>query len=189
MSKNIKKNKVKPLKSKQGKGQKKRTVKKNPLKKSISGIKQPLKTSSKKKSKSSKPQIKSPKPPVKKKQTFSSKKLDRFKDELKKLLEKERQDKLILKDMQGRNYCKAEKCDYPAVVEDYCRIHFFALFKIINKKNQILQQDILKKSYTLLINKYSEDLFNYLLKDLSSDKNFKTAIKNFVFSESKTKEE
>lgn len=99
--------------------------------------------------------------------------------ELKNLLEKEKEEKLILKDMEGRTYCAVENCDYPAIVESYCRIHFFGLFKMIKKRKQILEQDLLTKSYISLVNKYSESVFEYLFKDLSSDKDFKLAVKKF----------
>lgn len=103
--------------------------------------------------------------------------------ELKNLLEKEKEEKLILRDMEGRTYCAVENCDYPALVEDYCRIHFFGLFKVIKKKKQILEQDLLSKSYLLLFDKYSESVFEYLFKDLSTDKDFRLAVKRFTDEE------
>ena len=93
------------------------------------------------------------------------------------MLEQEKEEKLVLKDMEGRTYCTVENCDYPALVENYCRIHFFGLFKFIKKNKLILEKDILTKSYISLANKYSESVFEYLFKDLSSDKNFKMALK------------
>ncbi len=103
--------------------------------------------------------------------------------ELEKLLEKEKEEKLVLKDMKGRTYCVVENCDYPAVVEGYCRIHFFSLFKVIKKRKQIVDQDILTKSYISLSHKHSEAVFEYLLKDLSSDKDFKLALRKFTDEE------
>lgn len=103
--------------------------------------------------------------------------------ELQKLLDKEKEEKLILKDMKGRTYCAVENCDYPAIVEGHCRIHFFGLFKMIKKKNQILEQDLLTKNYQLLINKHSSTVFSYLFKDLSSDKSFRMAIKKITGDE------
>ena len=103
--------------------------------------------------------------------------------ELQKLIEKEKEKKLILKDMKGRNYCVVENCDYPAIVEDHCRIHFFGLFKTIKKKKQILEQDLLKKYYDSLVTKYSSAVFDHLFKDLFSDKNFKVAMKKVLDEE------
>ena len=97
--------------------------------------------------------------------------------ELQKILEKEREETMILKDMQGRTYCQAENCDYSAVTDGYCRIHFFGLYKVIKKKKGILEQDILTKKISHLAQKYSEEIFEFLFKDLSSDKNFKTVLK------------
>ena len=104
-------------------------------------------------------------------------------NELKKIIEKEKEEKMILKDLQGRTYCQIENCDYSAVAEGYCRIHFFGLYKIIKKKNEILEQDILKKRFSNLVNNHSKDIFEPLLKDLSSDKNFKMAIKKISTEE------
>ena len=110
-------------------------------------------------------------------------KLNHREKELQKLLEQENEERLILKDMEGRTYCAVENCDYPALVENYCRIHFFGLFKFIKKRKQILEQDVLTKSYISLVNKYSESVFEHLFKDLSSDKNFKLAVKKIVGEE------
>ena len=97
--------------------------------------------------------------------------------ELEKLLIKEKEEKLILKDMEGRKYCIVENCDYPAIVDDHCRLHFFGLFKKIKKKKIILKQELIMKSLQALIIKYSESVFDYLFKDLSSEKHFKSAMK------------
>ena len=82
--------------------------------------------------------------------------------------------------MQGRTYCSVENCDYPAVVEGYCRIHFFAFYKEIKRKKEILEQNTLNTKISELVNKYSEQIFEPLFKDLSSEKNFKIAIKKIA---------
>ena len=97
--------------------------------------------------------------------------------ELEKILAKEKEEKLILKDMEGRKYCIVENCDYPAIVDDHCRLHFFALFKKIKKKKVILERDLITKSLKELLTAHSESVFEHLFKDLSSDKHFKLAIK------------
>ncbi|MCY4320857.1 MAG: hypothetical protein OXC37_00410 [Bdellovibrionaceae bacterium] len=96
---------------------------------------------------------------------------------LQRILEKEKEEKMILKDMQGRNYCQIENCDYSETAEGYCRIHFFGLYNVIKKKKEILDQDILTKKFSNLVEKHSEEIFESLFKDLSSDKGFKTALK------------
>ena len=112
---------------------------------------------------------------------FKSKKLkarlNQREKELQKILEKEKEETMILKDMQGRTYCQIENCDYSAVIDGYCRIHFFGLYKTIKKKKEILEQDILTKRFSYLAQKYSEEIFEPLFKDLSSDKSFKTVLK------------
>ena len=104
--------------------------------------------------------------------------------ELKKILDKEKTEQMILKDVEGRTYCSVENCDYPALVKEYCRIHFFGLFKVIKQKERIVAQNILTKSYLSLVDKYSETVFDYLFKDLASDKDFQQALKKITGEES-----
>ncbi len=103
--------------------------------------------------------------------------------ELQKLLDQKKQETLILKDMKGRVYCMIESCDYPAVIEGYCRIHFFGLFKRIKKRKQILEEDFLTKQYDFLVKKRSPAVFDHLLKDLHSDRHFQQAIKKITDEE------
>ena len=84
---------------------------------------------------------------------------------------------MILKDMEGRKYCLFENCDYPAIIDDYCRVHFFGLFKKISRRKAILEQKILEKNYQELARQHSTSFLEFLFKDLSSGKNFKLAIK------------
>ena len=155
-------------------GQKKPTKKQSPLKqktltkKTQSGLKTiNLKSPS---AKSQKQNLMAPS----KNEVFS---LAHYEKELQKLLDREKEEKHILKDMKGRVYCAIDNCDYPAVVENHCRIHFFGLFRTIQQRKQILEKDLLTKSYALLIKEQTPELFDYLLRDLSSEKNFKLAIR------------
>lgn len=125
--------------------------------------------------------LKAPLPKTKKpeKSKSQSPSLRHCEQELAKLLEKEKEEKMILKDMKGRTYCVVENCDYPAIVENHCRVHFFGLFEIIKKKKEILAEDLLTKNYETLKERYSPVVLDYLFKDLSSEKNFKMAMKKF----------
>ena len=96
--------------------------------------------------------------------------------QLKKLLDQEKEEKLILKDIEGRKYCIVENCDYPAIIEDHCRQHFFSSFQIIKGKRQILDQNQLEKSFKRLFDKQSFKILKLLLRDLSSERNFKLAL-------------
>ena len=100
--------------------------------------------------------------------------------ELKQLLDQKQEEKMILKDMEGRKYCLFENCDYPAIIDDYCRIHFFGLFKKISRRKAILEQKILEKNYQELARQHSTSFLEFLFKDLSSNKNFKLAVKKIV---------
>ena len=169
---------------------KKKIFQKKPSIKKTKSLKTSLKYKDKKEtSKTKQPPSDKKQNPVEKTKTKSlSSSLNYREKELQKLLDKEKKDTLILKDMKGRTYCVIENCDYPAIIEDHCRLHFFGLFKKIKKKKQILEQDLLTKHYDFLIKKYSLDLFDYLFKDLSSDKNFKQAIKKITHEEAEEPE-
>ena len=105
---------------------------------------------------------------------------DLAKRELSRILEKEREEKRILKDMEGRKYCVIENCDRPALVEDHCRLHFFAFFKLIREKKHILKKNLLEESLRLLIDAHSPVVFDYLFKDLRSDYDFSLALQKLL---------
>ncbi len=155
----------------------KKTKKQAPLKRKTLTKKAqslPKKTSLKSFSAKTKAQKKKALPAPEKNEVFS---LAHYENELQKLLDREKEEKHILKDMKGRVYCAVDNCDYPAVVEKHCRIHFFGLFQTIQQKKQILEKDLLTKSYAFLIKEQTPELFDYLLRDLSSEKNFKLAMR------------
>ena len=190
-----KKNKKKQTKKQVSKKTADKTIKNSSAKKTKTSQKKPISKASHKTTKQNKKSIKTANKTKQKttrkkdsksvsqtqKKELKSKKLKanliHREKELQKILEKEKEEKMILKDMQGRTYCQIENCDCSAVVEGYCRIHFFGLYNTIKKKKEILEQDILTKKFSHLVHKHSEEIFEPLFKDLSSDKSFKTALK------------
>ena len=100
--------------------------------------------------------------------------------ELLRLSNKEKEEKMILKDMEGRKYCAIENCDRPALAEDHCRLHFFAFFKLIKKKKYILKTNFLEESFRSLIEAHSSVVFDYLFKDLRSDHDFSLALEKLL---------
>ncbi|MGI9548872.1 MAG: hypothetical protein ACR2M7_02690 [Bdellovibrionales bacterium] len=121
--------------------------------------------------------IKAPKKPAAPKVQKISAKLASREKELEDLLNKENEDKMILRDMQGRSYCSVESCDSPSVVDSYCRLHYFAGWKIITQRKKLLEDDFLEKFLSKLVDKYSLSILDYMFKDLSSDKNFFSVVK------------
>ncbi len=92
--------------------------------------------------------------------------------ELQDILEKENESKMILKDMMGRDYCLVESCDSPSIVEGYCRLHYFAGWKVILQRKKMLEEGFLEKIFFRLLEKYSGAILEYMFKDLSSEKSF-----------------
>ena len=95
----------------------------------------------------------------------------------------QRKETRVLKDQSGQAYCMAEDCDHLAVVDGYCRLHFFAFYERITKKKEILEKDLLTKQFLELIDNHSESVLNFLLKDISSDRHFKIALKKMFLDE------
>lgn len=114
------------------------------------------------------------------KKSSATNKLDMAKKELAAILEREKEEKLILKDMEGRNYCCVEDCGFSAEVEGYCRLHYLGHWDYIIKRNKILKNEILEKIINQLISDHSQNILNYLLQDLKQDKTFTSTIKTLL---------
>ena len=102
-------------------------------------------------------------------------KLRFYQQELQNILKLEEEGKAI-KFLNGQDFCCVENCDYPALLEGYCRIHFFAFYPIITKKKEFIDKKLLQKSFSALLKKYSIELMDKMLKDLSSEKNFHSSL-------------
>ena len=173
----VKKKKKQALKKSQSKNS---AVKNKSIKSSKAATAKKTKSSKKAESKKSSIKKTSAKSPLKapaQKQAVKKSKLHFYQEELKKVLKLEKEEKIAIKNIKGQDFCLMENCDYPAVVEGYCRIHFFALYPIIIKKKEIIEKKLLNKSFSALSKKYSSAILDQILKDLSSEKNFNSALK------------
>ena len=107
-------------------------------------------------------------------------KLDMAKKELEIILEREKEEKLILKDMEGRSYCCVEDCGFSAVVEGYCRLHYMGNWEHITKRNKILKTGLLEKLIDQMMTDHSKTILNYLLQDFKQEKTFTAIVKSFL---------
>ena len=89
----------------------------------------------------------------------------------------------VLKSGTGQVYCMAENCNYIAVIDGYCRLHYFASYERITKKRDILEKDLFTKEFLKLIQEHSDLILNFLLKDLSSDRQFEITLKKMFLDE------
>ena len=154
---------------------KKKVVKKTPVKKkpATKALKKPSKVASDKIKK-----VSVKKTPQKKLKT--SRKLELIQTELQQLLSREKEEALVLKDMEGRTYCAVEDCGFPSVVGEYCRLHYIGCWDNIINRNKILEKNLLEKLITELIGKYSEDVLDFLIQDLKQEKTFLSIMKSLL---------
>ena len=111
------------------------------------------------------------------KKSVTINKLDMAKKELAAILEKEKEEILILKDMEGRSYCCMEDCGFSAEVEGYCRLHYLGHWEHIIKRNKILKKRILENLINQLVSDHSQNILNFLLQDLKQEKTFASTVK------------
>ena len=114
------------------------------------------------------------------KKSLSINKLEIAKKELDEILKREKEEKLILKDMEGRSYCCVEDCGFSAEVEGYCRLHYIGHWEYITKRNKILKSNLIEKFIHELISEYSPGILHYLLQDLKQEKNFNSSVKTLL---------
>ena len=92
-------------------------------------------------------------------------------------MQKEKEEKFILRNMEGKSYCLMENCGFSAAVEGYCRLHYIGRWEHIVKRKKILETGILEKRIELLMSNHSTGALNFLLQDLKEDKTFDQAVK------------
>lgn len=180
-----KKTKTKVLSSK------KSVKKKASVKKKIK--KKPKKTAKKKtvkKVSQKKPSKKRTKKPVAKKEAKDAPKkiqttsyLSELEQELERILEKNRQ--VSIKGSEGFEYCFEENCDQPSTTGGYCRYHYMVSWSYIKRRYKILYESKLKFWMTELVQNYSPRILNYMVRDLSNEKDFSTALSEMKLSPKK----
>lgn len=103
--------------------------------------------------------------------------INHIKEELQKIEERKQEKNLILKDMEGRDYCLFEDCDFPAVSGEYCRLHYIGRWDYIRIREKLIKTEFIEKKIQEALKKSSSACITYLIGDLHSEKNFLTRIK------------
>ena len=88
--------------------------------------------------------------------------------------------KMIVRDMEGRDYCLFEDCDFPAVSGDYCRLHYIGRWDYIRMREKLLASGFIERKIQEILNKNSPSCIVHLIGDLSSEKTFLNSIKPFL---------
>ena len=98
-------------------------------------------------------------------------------EELQKMEERRQEKKLILKDMEGRDYCLFEDCDFPAVSGEYCRLHYIGRWDYIRTREKLLETGFIEKKIKEILKKSSPSCITHFIGDFRSEKNFLSHIK------------
>ena len=113
------------------------------------------------------------------------KRLLKLKQELEYLNKKSEEEDLI-KDVEGKSYCRDESCDQPAVTGIYCRYHYLALWKHLQTRKQLLKDNYLLTGIQKIVKSIGPLAWTFLLHDFKNEKNFDLAMKEmnlFVLKE------
>ena len=113
------------------------------------------------------------------------KRLLKLKQELEYLNKKSEEEDLI-KDVEGKSYCRDESCDQPAVTGIYCRYHYLALWKHLQTRKQLLKDNYLLTGIQKIVKSIGPVAWTFLLYDFKNEKNFDLAMKEmnlFVLKE------
>ena len=172
-NKSVKKNKTKVVTSKKAK---KKPIALKPAGKSS-------KKTLKKQKKVSRASEKNVKKPIKKPAVQTSAYLSELEQELERILEKNRQ--VSIRGSEGFEYCFEENCDQPSTTGGYCRYHYMVSWQYIKKRNKILSENKLKFWTAELIQNYSPRVLDYMVRDLSNEKDFATALSEMKLASKK----
>ena len=94
--------------------------------------------------------------------------------ELERILEKNK--KVAIKGSEGFEYCFEENCDQPSTTGGYCRYHYMVSWDYIKERNKILSDNQLKFWIAEIIQNHSTRVLDYMVRDLSNEKDFSTAL-------------
>lgn len=112
-----------------------------------------------------------------------------LKEELQKIEEQKKKRNLIVKDMEGRDYCLFEDCDFPAVSGEYCRLHYIGRWDYIRIREEILGTGYIEKEINEILKNHSPLFIMYFIKDFRAEKNFLSSMKTFLDDEDSWEEE
>lgn len=96
----------------------------------------------------------------------------------------EKDEEVYLTDSEGRRLCKVRDCDQISTVEGYCRYHYLLLWKKIQTRKHILQDNKLEKYITDLMARYPDKFVDVVKKDLKTEKDFLSVIQELEIDES-----
>ncbi|MDE0151020.1 MAG: hypothetical protein OXK80_00790 [Bdellovibrionales bacterium] len=153
---------------------KKAAVKKSAVKKSKTKKSAVKKPAQKKASKKPERSLKKQKSVSAKTSVQAPSYLSALEQELERILEKNRQ--VSIKGSEGFEYCFEENCDQPSTTGGYCRYHYMVSWGYIKKRNQILSENKLKLWTADLIQNHSPRILDYMVRDLSNEKDFAIAL-------------
>lgn len=106
--------------------------------------------------------------------------LFQLENELESILEKTRS--VSIKDSEGHEYCMEENCDQKSTTIGYCRYHYMASWDKIKNKNLILNDKKLDQWVSIIVNSYSTKVLDYMIRDLSNEKDFSSALSDMKIS-------
>lgn len=96
----------------------------------------------------------------------------------------EKEAEVYLTDSEGRRLCRVRDCDQVANVEGHCRYHYLLLWKKIQIRKNILEDNKLEKYIEDLTNRYPDKFLEMIRKDMKSEKDFMSAIQELEIDES-----
>ena len=172
-------------KSASGASSKKKVVKKSVAKKAVSAVKSVLKKVVPKKTKAKSPVVEKEtavRAKTKKKAEITPEEMmEEMADDLGGF-----EEEVVLTDAEGRRYCKVGDCDQIGRVDGYCRYHYLLHWKRIQVRKKIISEGKLEKYIEELTAKYPIKYIDMLRKDLKSEKDFMSAIRELEIDESQS---
>jgi len=96
----------------------------------------------------------------------------------------EKDEEIYLTDSEGRRLCKVRDCDQVSTVEGYCRYHYLLLWKKIQTRKHILQDNKLEKYIVDLMARFPDKFVDVVRKDLKTEKDFLSVIQELEIDES-----
>lgn len=92
-------------------------------------------------------------------------------------------EEIYLTDSDGRRLCKVRDCDQVSTVDVYCRFHYLLLWKKIQIRKHILNDNKLEKYLEDLTSRYPDKFLEVIRKDLKTEKDFLSVIQEMELDE------
>jgi hypothetical protein len=94
------------------------------------------------------------------------------------------EEEVVLTDAEGRRFCRAADCDQVSMVDGYCRYHYLLFWKKIQNRKKILADGKLDNYIEELTARYTDKFIEILRKDLRTEKDFMSALRELDLIES-----